>query len=160
MSEMDIPTYGRGIEEEDNLPLFYRDMVHKLHNCGVTLPPDAKYLEVGSGNGKFLEHLRQQGLNVVGVDRWPRGPGIKQADTMALPQQDGSVDCVITKHIFDGWHYNQNLHDQEIMLSEIVRVLKKSGVYYAIENFFEPIKGLQLLRDPRRSQISSLYQKI
>ncbi|MDO8514639.1 MAG: class I SAM-dependent methyltransferase [bacterium] len=161
MSHDDVPAFGRGIEDKNALQLFYRGMLLKLQNCGV--PPPAhteRILEVGSGNGNFLTFLRKRGLDVEGVDIEPRGPGVKKANIAELPYPPESFNYVMSKHVFDGWHYPQSPADQKAMLSEIVRVLKKDGAYYAVENFFEPIAGLELLSDPSGNQGSSVYKKV
>ncbi len=157
MSQIDSPTFGRGIEDKDNLPIFYRGMLLKLRNCGVPLSQDAKGLEVGSGNGNFLNYLREKGLDIEGVDIAPRGPNVKKADIAELPYPKESFDYVLSKQVFDGALYAQ---DQKAMLNEIVRVLKKGGIYYAVEFFFEPIDGLEPLRDPTGSQSGSVYKKV
>lgn len=157
MSEVDFPVFGRGIEHKDMLPVFYRSMVLKLEKCGVQISEHAKILEVGSGNGNFLNFLREKGFDIEGVDISPRGPEVKKADIAELPYNDESFDCIISKQVFDGALYVQN---EKAMLKEIVRVLKKDGLYYAVEIFFEPIEGLELLPDPNGNQTSSVYIKL
>lgn len=160
MSQMDSPIFGRGIEDKNHLPVFHHMMLQKLQDCGVSLPEKAKGLEVGSGNGNFLNHLRENGLDIEGVDIKPRGPEVKEADIAALPYSDELFDYVLSKQVFDGWLYDQDVEKQKAMLREIVRVLKKGGVYYAMESFFEPIEGLELIPDPKGNRVSSVYKKV
>ena len=159
MTHLDAGRFGGGIDDAGHLPIFHRGLLLKLQNCGIQLPKHAPLLDVGSGNGELLNYLREQGLDAEGVDTEPRGPGVNKADAAALPYASETFDCVMSKQAFDGAHYPQSQEDQRDMLGEIVRVLKRGGVYYAMENFFEPIAGLERLIDPSGSQASSLYRK-
>lgn len=90
-----------------------------------------RVVEIGSGNAKFLEYLRIKGIKAVGVDINPRGR-YKEAQVQAriesLPFGDESVDIVLANMVFDNKVYD---HNQEEMMKEISRVLKKGGIFIA-----------------------------
>ena len=160
MVHLDVPAHGRGIEKDEDAEGFYRRMMLKLKDCGVQLSPKARFLEVGSGSGAVLNRLREKGFDIEGVDNSPRGLGVKKADAATLLYENESFDCVISKQVLDGWVYEQFPENQQAMLREIVRVLKKGGVYYAEELLFESIDGLERVSDPTGNQNSWVYKKV
>ena len=160
MSLLDV--FGKGIENKDNAEGFYRRMMLKLDHCDVNLPPDAKFLEVGSGSGTVLSFLKEQGLDIEGVDIKPTGPDVIEANVTALQYDDESFDCVISKQVFDNIMYPmQSPETQNTMLREIVRVLKRGGIFYAVSEVLdEPIEGLRRLRDKNGDYVIAVYRKV
>jgi len=162
MSHLDVPVFGRGVEREEDADVFYRRMMLKLKDCGVELPPNARLLEVGSGSGTVLNFLKGKGFNIEGVDIKPRSAEVIKADIAALPYEDESFDCVISKQVFDNVVYPmQSPAVQKAMLREIGRALKKGGIFYAVgEVLDEPLEGLRRLHDPSGDYFISVYIKL
>ncbi|RJR13598.1 class I SAM-dependent methyltransferase [Candidatus Parcubacteria bacterium] len=148
--------FGRGLEKSET-DTIYRNMLLAFEKKAIPFPKQGKILEVGSGNGNFLEHMRAKGLDVEGVDIAPRGPNVLKADAKHLPYNDETFDLIISKQVFDGVVYDQYPEDQRVMLREMARVLKKDGCYYAMEVFFEDIEGLE--RIPGQDSVGTIYRK-
>lgn len=87
-------------------------------------------LEVGSGRGAVVDTLRQENVNIIGVDVRPRAssPEVPQVSARIeqLPFSDSIFDIVFSSSVFDDFDYNQN---QVQMISEICRVLKPGGLF-------------------------------
>ncbi len=112
-----------------------------LEDIGIHLTPNSKILEVGTGSGDFISHLRQNGLDAFGVDFRPRGEtdGVVAARIEQLPFKDNEFDIVTSTAIFDKGFYIQN---QTQMIKDIARVLKQGGVYLARGEEFRKPRGL------------------
>jgi SAM-dependent methyltransferase len=96
------------------------------------LTPDVSVLEVGCGNGLFLDRIRKiaPGARLSGVDyshyqiERPVHPSLrlKQADlAKGIPCDDSSFDVVYAAEIIE------HLLDPDLLLSEIRRVLRPGG---------------------------------
>src|SRR3989344_4613377 len=132
---------------------------------GAPLDGGQCVLEVGSGKGYLLQALRKENIDVVGVDARPRdvesgrlvGARIEQ-----LPFANESFDTVLSEGVFAE---NVYVQDQEKMLAEIARVLKKGGVFLrAGASEFNAtarpyVAGLQLVSGPLRKYGLNLYRK-
>lgn len=121
---------------------------------------DGKILEVGSGNGFFLEKLRGEGADVVGVDRRPRGElGLPQAaaDIEALPFADSTFQYVFSGAVFDKSIYT--MQNQPKMLSEIARVLKPGGYYVGYVESIEAESPDHFRRISAEDSLVPIYQK-
>jgi len=109
---------------------------------------NVRALEIGSGNAEFLSYAQRQGINIVGVDVRPRGVNDKQitARIERLPFPDETFDAIFSRGVFEISLYNQY---PEVMMSEIVRVLKRGGMYVGAEHPGLPItKGFRLIKKP------------
>lgn len=132
-----------------------------LKKNGIDLNKDTKVLEIGSGNGVFLNYLKQQGVNAVGVDVRPeREGGVPQAIARIeeLPFADDSFDVVFSISVFDSGIYNQ---DQKLMLKEISRVLKQGGVYVGKSESINvgSMSGLDEVTDSFGRCVGNVYKK-
>lgn len=96
------------------------------------LTPEVRLLDVGCGNGLFLDRIRRRisGAQLSGVDYsqyqidQPVHPSLrlKQADlAKGIPFADGSFDVVYAAEIVE------HLLDPDLLLSEIHRVLRPAG---------------------------------
>ena len=54
------------------IALNYKGIEEIIASCGIDLKK-VKVLELGSGNTAFLDHMRKQGVDAVGVDVLPGG---------------------------------------------------------------------------------------
>src|ERR1700690_1771003 len=118
--------------DEDAKKVFDR-IKHTLGEHSIRLGADMSVLDVGSGAGHLLNCMREAGIPVVGVDARPRGsrdmPQI-QARIERLPFAAGTFNIVVVSGgVFDQLNYDQH---QELMMSEITRVLKEKGIFYLV----------------------------
>src|ERR1700739_3030902 len=64
----------------------------------------AHVLEIGSGRGRFLREMHNEGIDAVAVDARPRGvehTGLVGARAEQLPFKDGEFDVIINQNLFD-----------------------------------------------------------
>ncbi|OGJ02200.1 hypothetical protein A3G98_02100 [Candidatus Nomurabacteria bacterium RIFCSPLOWO2_12_FULL_37_8] len=122
-----------------------------------------KVLEIGSGNGIFLDFLRKKGVNAVGLDVRSGGYGSPQvaARIEQIPLKSDEFDLVLSLgNVFDQMVYDQ---DHDLMIREIYRVLKPKGLYlgYGLAKIkASPIEGFTELIKPGEDNIfRHLYQK-
>lgn len=92
-----------------------------------------KILEIGSGTGRMLNHLRNEGYNVLGLEKKEiviekskllyGDLQIQKVDSEKLPFSDNSFDIVISFDVFE------HIPDSDKHLNEVFRVLSKGGHY-------------------------------
>ena len=90
-------------------------------------------LDVGCGKGLIARQLRNQGHEVVGIDRDPRMLGVWDrsfacclASGDQLPFAGGSFDLVMSFDVFE------HIPDSNLHLREVARVLRRPG-HYALQ---------------------------
>jgi SAM-dependent methyltransferase len=88
-----------------------------------------KLLDVGCGNGKYLDFMRSQGWDVAGVDA---GPGCAfPRDVLKIPTYDGHLwEHKFPDHSFDVitlWFVIEHVWDPMRLLRECRRILKPGG---------------------------------
>lgn len=106
--------------------------VRFVEETGV-LAKTARILEVGSGNGRLLEHYHERGFDIVGVEINPQGieeirarnPALRvfPVDSALLPFADGAFDVVLSFDVFE------HLPDTKLHLAQVRRVLRPGGYY-------------------------------
>ena len=62
--------------DDDIASFYYGNIVNILKEQGLDIKKGIKVLEIGSGNAVFLNYLKKQGIDAVGVDARPRGGGV------------------------------------------------------------------------------------
>ncbi len=96
----------------------------------------SKILDVGSGNGAIINHYRERGYDVIGLEvsessvstasaRFPQTKFLHY-DGLHFPFEDSSYDTVLLNDVLEHISYE----DIEQVLTEIKRVLKPNGVVY------------------------------
>lgn len=120
----------------ENLPKSYKKWFKEEKKyLQKIITPDAKVLEVGSGDGRSIFDILPITKNIIGIDHdenaisdaknnFSKFPSIKilKADGTNLPFKDGEFDFVISMTTF------ANFGDKKfIILKEMKRVLKKFG---------------------------------
>jgi ubiquinone/menaquinone biosynthesis C-methylase UbiE len=123
-----------------NVPQFQRTVFKQV---GVTVPPGARVLDLGCGNGVDAEWFAERASETVGVDlvaneRWRQiaRPGLKfgVGDAQALEFANNDFDLVFVKDVL---HHTPN---PERVLQEARRVCKPAGTVYIVEgNRFNPL---------------------
>jgi SAM-dependent methyltransferase len=91
-----------------------------------------KVLDFGSGSGFLVNELQKKGIDAHGVDNsaeaiaYGTSLGIKNLSVLGnmspLPFADGYFDCVLAMDVLE------HLPEEQYVLSELKRVLKKDGV--------------------------------
>ncbi len=98
------------------------------------LSPGLRVLDVGCGNGEYLQRLRDRPVRAVGSDlsigmlRATSHPALINADVTALPVRDGAVDVVLAVHML------YHVPDRKSAIGELRRVLAAGGICVALTN--------------------------
>ena len=104
----------------------------------AALPPGARILDLGAGDGESLRLLRALGCQAEGLDLAPRSELVRQGDLLRTGLLDGSLDAVLSQCAFfvSG--------DQPGALAEAYRLLKPGGTLLLSDVFFvDPAPLLQ-----------------
>jgi|SRR3989338_1788338 len=155
---VDSPKNWEGDDkDEKDASLNYGIFERELRKYGVDLAK-SKVLEVGTGNNTFLNYVRKQGVDIIGVDARPRGEKSKAliaSRVEQLPFRNETFDVVLSAGVFDGSTYHQ---DQRAMLDEIRRVLKENGLFLGMINKIDiPVEKFTLVSD---REALEMYKKI
>lgn len=157
------PYTREDLASPDSTSEFVKSLDRALHDAGVTLPPGATVVEIGSGAGVLLEALRQKGFDAVGIDLRPRGnSSLPQAGARLeqLPLADNSVDAFVSVSTFDSVTYAKQ--DQQAMLDELARALKEGGLYVSFSDVFDDgvrSEKLELIPRKRPSSLIKTFRK-
>jgi SAM-dependent methyltransferase len=110
------------------------DQLEKYAHAFMTPPGGSpkKVLDFGSGSGFLVNELQKKGIDAHGVDNsaeaiaYGTSLGIKNLSVLGnmspLPFADGYFDCVLAMDVLE------HLPEEQYVLSELKRVLKKDGV--------------------------------
>jgi SAM-dependent methyltransferase len=102
-----------------------------VKNSGY-LHKDSRVLELGSGNGRLVASLRQEGFNIVGseINHSYRETAMREFSISlenfggeSIPYQDAAFDIVLSFDVFE------HIPDIDKHLSEVKRILVHGGVY-------------------------------
>ena len=85
------------------------------------LEKDAKWLDMGAGDGSTVRLLRSLGYSAEGIDLEPRGKDVRQGNYFHAPWQEGFFDGIISQCSF----YVSG--DIPGALREASRLLRKGG---------------------------------
>lgn len=111
---------------------FVPGMRHALDALGRHLPhpwPGARLLDIGCGNGDFLDLARRSGWRVTGVELDPaatklardRGLEVFQGTIDALPRGAGTFDVITLSHVIE------HVHDPVGLLARCRELLRSGG---------------------------------
>lgn len=115
-------------------------------------------LDLGSGLGRNLVYLAQQGLSVTGIDishqgtagtrEWLSALGLEgnvvEGDIARLPFVESTFDSVISRRVLD---YADTAKVRAILL-EVNRTLRPGGVFYlVVRSISQPSKDIEELKE-------------
>lgn len=90
---------------------------------------NARLLDLGCGNGMYLQQMRAAGWQVEGIDPDPNA--VKAARTAGLTVHQGNIeDCALPKASFDAvtlHHVIEHVHNPYTTLTHCLRLLKPGG---------------------------------
>lgn len=129
--DMNIETIYNNIAEE-----FDRTRT-SLWKCVInfldTFPSDSKILDVGCGNGKYMNYrsdIQMKGIdiskNLVDICK-NKGFDVKKASMTSIPYDNNIFDGVI---VVASYHHLDNDEDRKKTLEEIYRILKEDGIAF------------------------------
>jgi SAM-dependent methyltransferase len=87
------------------------------------LPPDAKILDAGCGEGVLVEKYRSLNRDISGCDLNYESEFVEKVDILSLPYEDDQFDLVLFLDVIE----HLSVLDQEAALAELRRVLSKTG---------------------------------
>jgi len=90
--------------------------------------PDSRLLDVGCGDGSFLEFAQRAGWSVMGVDFDPKA--VEAAQSRGLDIRQGGVEVLPDDERFDGItlsHVIEHVHDPLALLKSCHRLLSPGG---------------------------------
>ena len=85
------------------------------------LDKDAKWLDMGAGDGEAVRLLRTLGYSAEGIDLEPRGKDVTRGNFLECPWQDGFFDGILSQCSF---YVSGNVSG---VLKEASRLLRKGG---------------------------------
>ncbi len=156
-------------DDQEHAKRAWEDLRVRLHDlAGFDLDAhlaQIKMLEIGCGRAEFLRYAKEQGVDIVGIDRNLFGINndlpILQADiATGIPFDDDVFDLLYARGVFDPMHR----FDQGQVFDEIQRVMK-NGALFAIEGAKQPNfeiakrHGLELTK-PTHADYYSVLKKV
>lgn len=89
------------------------------------LPPQARILDVGCGEGLLVEEYRVRGADITGLDLNYESPAVRRGDITQMPFDAGTFDVVLALDVIE----HLNFADQDRAVVEIERVLARGGQF-------------------------------
>lgn len=115
--------YHRNLDPNWSYTPTYLQKMSEVRKFVESLPIKAKILDVACGEGVLVEEFRQKGWDIEGIDLNYQSEFVRRGDVCDLPYNNGEFDIVLFLDAFEHIEFK----DQPMALSEINRVLNKSG---------------------------------
>ncbi len=118
--------YHRNLDLNWSYAPTYLQKVKLVYEFINSLPKNNKILDVGCGEGVFVEDFSKQGRNIKGLDFNYESEFVQRGDVRKIPYDDCSLDAVL---FLDALEHLAFI-DQPTALSEIYRILKPEGILF------------------------------
>jgi SAM-dependent methyltransferase len=107
----------------------YRRSIDTVYRFLPPVWPGARLLDIGFGDGAFLELAALSGWQTAGVDPDPvviesarqRGLNVRQGGVEAFSDEAEGFDVITMSHVIE------HVHDPELALTEAIRLLRPNG---------------------------------
>ena len=134
----------------------YRDLTELYLTIYINIFPNVqdfinflkgkRVLDVGVGQGQFVEDLQQAQIDATGIDIFllpelRHLPYFRQADAVDLPYENNSID-VITSHFSIFYYEFTNRQLLSLILTEFTRVLRPGGKIYLFPVYYPILERL------------------
>lgn len=103
-------------------PTYLRKMEY-IRRFVESLPPTARILDAGCGEGVVVEEFRAKGRNIEGLDYNYESGFVRRGDVRHLPYPDRTFDAIVHTDVLEHLAFE----DQSKCLAEFKRVLKPGG---------------------------------
>ncbi|MCA9563889.1 MAG: methyltransferase domain-containing protein, partial [Myxococcales bacterium] len=122
-------------------PTYLRKRVH-LNAFLDTLAPGSRTIDVGCGEGVFVEHMRERSFDAIGLDLNYQSELVKRGSVLDIPFASESFDAALFMDVLEHLKHS----DQVPALSEIRRVLKPGGgLFLTVPNLAHLNSRLRLI---------------
>lgn len=88
------------------------------------IPKSSRILDIGCGEGVFVENARKKGRNIIGIDKNYLSENVLRSDIISLPFKRNQFHVVLFLDVIEHLQFE----DQGNALEEIYRVLKPNGM--------------------------------
>lgn len=122
-----VGDYHRSIDPNWSYAPTYFQKMRLIDEIMLTIPKNAKVLDVGCGEGVLVERYRALGYDIQGVDANYESEIVTRAVVTSLPFANQHFDVVMLLDVFE----HVPVSDQPRALDEVHRVLKSSGIFLA-----------------------------
>jgi len=115
--------YHREVDKNWKYYPVYRAKLDFVRRFLAGIPPNARILDAGCGEGILVEEFRDKGYNIIGLDLNYSSGYVKKGDITVMPFSDNEFDLVLCLDIIE----HLNFQDQEKAIREIKRSLRGDG---------------------------------
>lgn len=118
--------YHRNLDLNWSYAPTYLQKDNLVRNFLRNLDQKKKVLDIGCGEGVFVEDFVKEGWDIQGLDLNYESPYVRQGSVLDLPFEDASLDVVMLLDVFEHLAFKEQMP----ALAEIYRVLKKDGLFF------------------------------
>jgi SAM-dependent methyltransferase len=129
----DIDGDGKFYAELQNNAWYYPPWKWEFSICENQIPPKARVLEIGCGNGAFLKHLQNKSIAATGLELNAKAIAEGRAqglDVRAIPIQEFSRDNVGAYDFVCSFQVMEHVSDLKPILDASINVLKPGGTLF------------------------------
>lgn len=116
--------YHRELSKDWAYYPIYKRKTQLIHRLFMNIPKDSKIIDVGCGEGVFVENLKGNGYNILGIDKNYSSKDVIRGSIFSLPFKENQFDVVLCLDVIE----HVNLTEQENSLKEIYRIIKPHGM--------------------------------